>query len=105
MRKFLTDILEKYIYAFLPKFLVGHPWDYVLHFVFSFAGVFLFYYILSILGLSQGLALTLAFILMFGIGLFKEFYIDIPRGEKHILGDILGDAGGVFLAVIVIALI
>ena len=99
--------IYNYILFFLPKD-GSHPWDYVAHFIVSFAGVgilfLMFLFLLKPLGVHPKIALYVGAGIMLAIGIAKEIS-DKNLGKTDMAGDILSDILGIIAAMIVILLI
>ncbi len=103
-----TEFIGKYILFFLPQSTPGtmeHPWDYVAHFIVSFAGVgilylALFFPLIKALGVQPKIAIFTSAAIMLVIGIIKEVN-DKNLGKTDMAGDITADILGIALAVIV----
>lgn len=103
-----SEFMGRYILFFLPQSTPGtmeHPWDYVAHFIVSFAGVGIIYlalfFPLKTLGLQPKITLLVSAGIMLAIGIIKEVN-DKNLGKQDMAGDILGDILGIILAALLI---
>ena len=109
----VADLVYKYFFVRLLSFPenAAHPWDYYAHFVVSFALVgVLFGIIFGVFALFSSrlpddiangkVALIAAPISVLLIGAIKE-WSDWRMGSRDITGDLLADALGVGLAILV----
>ena len=102
-----AEFIGKRILFFLPQSTTGameHPWDYVAHFIVSFAGVGILYlalfFPLKALGVQPKIAVFTSATIMLVIGIIKEVN-DKNLGKTDMAGDMVADAIGITLALII----
>lgn len=96
----VANFISDYFFFFLPK---GHPWDYVAHFIISFAGVLAILLFLKFLNIPDRLSFYIAIAVMLVLGIIKEID-DIYLGKTDGIADMTANILGIALAVLIIFL-
>ncbi|MFY9457960.1 MAG: hypothetical protein WAP23_03480 [Candidatus Spechtbacterales bacterium] len=110
-----AEFMGKHILFFLPQSTSGtmeHPWDYVAHFIVSFAGVGILFtalfFLLKALGVQPGAQQKIAIFtgagIMLVIGIIKEIN-DKNLGKTDMAGDMLADILGILAALLLAFLV
>ena len=98
----VCGLIYKYIFFFLPT---GHPYDYIAHFIVSFAGVILLFLILKLPGINLGLSFKISFLsavgIMIFVGVVKEIS-DANMDKTDMVFDLFANALGVIVAMLII---